>query len=189
MQIEPFVLERYFARHEFAARHLLSSSDCESRPLAELLAMADDETRALWRDLRLGYTESMGHPLLRREIASRYDAIAPDQVLVAAPEEAILIAMNSLLQAGDHVVAVSPAYQSLQAVARAIGCTVEPWPVESAGDHWTVDLDLLARLLKGRPRLVVLNFPHNPTGFLPSRETFERAVAMGTGCRSARLQR
>ena len=33
--------------------------------MAELLALADDETRALWDGLRLGYTESTGHPLLR----------------------------------------------------------------------------------------------------------------------------
>ncbi len=38
-------------------------------------ALADDETAALWRDLRLGYTESLGHPLLRREIASLYETV------------------------------------------------------------------------------------------------------------------
>ena len=40
--------------------------------MAELLAMADEETRALWDGLRLGYTETAGHPLLRAEIAALY---------------------------------------------------------------------------------------------------------------------
>ena len=114
MPIEPFVLERFFARHEFAARHLLSPSDCETLTQAELLGMADAQARGLWNGLRLGYTESTGHPLLKREIASLHRGISPEEVLVAAPEEAIFIAMNCLLQAGDRVVAVSPAYQSLQ---------------------------------------------------------------------------
>lgn len=178
MHIEPFILERFFARHEFAARYLLSPSDCETMTQDDLLGLADDEARALWHDLRLGYTESTGHPLLKREIASLHRGISPEEVLVAAPEEAIFIAMNCLLQAGDRVVAVSPAYQSLQSIARAIGCTVEAWPIESDGDRWAVDCERLARLLEARPRLVVLNFPHNPTGFLPDRNTYERAVGM-----------
>ena len=58
--------------------------------MAELLELADDETRALWDGLHLGYTESTGHPLLRREIASLYERIEPDEVLTfAGAEEAI----------------------------------------------------------------------------------------------------
>ena len=69
MRIADFALERYFARWEFAVEHLLCASDVQGYPMAELLALADDETRALWDGLELGYTESTGHPLLRREIA------------------------------------------------------------------------------------------------------------------------
>src|SRR6478752_9770861 len=90
MRISEFALERYFARWEFAAEHLLCASDVEAYSMAELLALADDETRALWDGLRLGYTESTGHPLLRREIAALYDTLDPDDVLVfAGAEEAI----------------------------------------------------------------------------------------------------
>src|SRR3972149_1786802 len=68
MRIADFALERYFARWEFAVRHLLCASDVEGYPLAELLALADDETRGLWEGLRLGYTESTGHPNHRRVV-------------------------------------------------------------------------------------------------------------------------
>ena len=73
MQIHDFQLERYFAAHEFTARYLLSASDCEALSLAELLSLADGETLDLWRGLKLAYTESQGHPLLRAEIAALYD--------------------------------------------------------------------------------------------------------------------
>ena len=82
MKIADFELERYFARWEFAVRHLLCASDLEGYPLAELLSLADDEARGLWQDLRLGYTESSGHPLLRAAIAGLYETISPDDVLV-----------------------------------------------------------------------------------------------------------
>ena len=51
MRISEFALERYFARWEFAAEFLLCASDVQAYPMAELLALADDETRALWDGL------------------------------------------------------------------------------------------------------------------------------------------
>ena len=80
MRIADFALERFFARWEFAVRHLLCASDVEGWPMADLLDLADDETRAMWADLRLGYTESTGHPLLRAEIAGLYEQRAADDV-------------------------------------------------------------------------------------------------------------
>ena len=97
MQIADFELERFFARYEFAVRHLLCASDVEGWPMGDLLGLADAETAAMWRDLRLGYTEAPGHPLLRAEISTLYESITPDEVLVfSGAEEAIFIAANVL---------------------------------------------------------------------------------------------
>lgn len=179
MKLPPFRLERFFARHEFAARHLLCASDCEPLTLAELLALADDETRTLWQSLSLGYTESQGHPLLREEIAALYPDLCADDVLVLVPEEGIFIAMNALLAPGDHLVVTWPGYQSLYAVAEAIGCTVSRWaPREEA--TWRYDLDDLATLLTPATRLLVVNFPHNPTGALPTSDEWARLRAWAT---------
>lgn len=178
MQIEPFALERYFARHEFSARYLLSPSDCESWRMTDLLALADVETRLLWEDLRLGYTESEGHHLLREEIARLYAPLTAEQVLTAAPEEAIFIAMNGLLEAGDRVVVLEPAYQSLHAVARALGARVESWPLEVQEGRWSLDLNRLEDLLRAPTRLVVVNFPNNPTGYLPAPDEWKELISL-----------
>jgi hypothetical protein len=42
--------------------------------------------------LSLGYTESDGHPALRKEIAGLYESVRPEEVLVLVPQEAIQIA-------------------------------------------------------------------------------------------------
>ncbi len=178
MQIQPFELERYFARHEFSARYLLGPSDCETLGMQDLLALADAPTRALWDDLRLGYTESPGHPLLREEIAGLYPSLTPQHILTAAPEEAIFIAMNVLLRPGDRVVVLAPAYQSLHSLARAIGCQVEDWPLIVRDGAWALDLDALQRHLSVPTRLVVVNFPNNPTGFLPAIEEWQELISM-----------
>ncbi|CAG0970911.1 partial Capreomycidine synthase, partial [Gammaproteobacteria bacterium] len=158
MQIAPFKLERYFAEYEFKVRYQLSPSDCESLSLRELLQMADAQGLALWNNLGLGYTESPGHPLLRAEVAQMYETMTPDDVLIAAPEEAIFIAMHTLLQPGDHVVTLFPAYQSLYEIAHAMGCAVTRWSFELDASDWRLDLDRLASLLTKHTRLLVLNF-------------------------------
>jgi len=175
---KPFALERYFARHEFSARHLLSASDCETLSTRELLALEPGAEEGLLSQ-RLGYTETRGDPRLRAEIAALYPGLGPDSILVhAGAEEAILDFCLATLSPGDHVVVNYPCYQSLAEIPRALGCAVDRWPLREAGGRWSFDLEALARLLLPRTRLVVLNAPHNPTGALPTRGEFDAIIAL-----------
>lgn len=174
----PFRIERYFARHEFTAPHLLSPSDCETMSLAELLALAEADGRRRWESLSLGYTESAGHPALRQEIASACPGLDPDDTLVVSPIEGIYLAMNALLEPGDHVIVMSPAYQALLEVARSAGAEVEPWPLVARQGRWHADLDRLRSLLRPNTRMLVTNLPHNPTGYLPDRATFDAIAGL-----------
>ncbi len=172
MQIEPFALERYFAKHEFSAKYLLSSSDCEALSMADLLTMADEESLVIWKELKLGYTESRGHPLLRQEISELYDGISEDEIVVCVPEEGIFLLMQALLRPGDHVVAIFPGYQSLYQIAHALGCHVSKWEPEES-DGWKFDMLRLKKILRPETRMVIANFPHNPTGYVPTANDFE----------------
>src|SRR6188768_4549278 len=149
---------------DFALERFLCASDVQGYLMDDVLALADDETRALWDGLTLGYTESTGHPLLRREIAALYEHVEPDEVLVfAGAEEAIFCLANVLLGPGDHAIVTWPGYQSLYEVARATGAHVTLHELrEDAG--WALDIELLARQVTPATRLIVVNAPHNPTG-------------------------
>ena len=177
MKIQPFVLERYFAKHEFSAPYLLSCSDAEPLTLKELLGMADDETSALWEDLSLGYTESQGHPLLLGEIAALYNGLSPENIVEVVPEEGIFIAMNILLNPDDHVIVTHPGYQSLSEIAISIGCQVSKWlPDFDTGMRFFVKD--LKDLIQDNTRLIVINFPHNPTGALLTRGELEEIISL-----------
>jgi len=175
MKIKPFKLERYFAQYEFSVKYLLSSSDCDGLVQSELLEMADNETRDIWNNLTLGYTESLGHPLLREEIAKLYKNVSASDCLVVVPEEGIFIALNTILKSGDHVICAFPGYQSLYEIAEGLGCEVTQWkPEEENG--WRYNPDFLEKSIKPNTKLIIVNFPHNPTGYLPSQEDFQRIV-------------
>jgi aspartate/methionine/tyrosine aminotransferase len=176
MKIPNFKLEHYFAKWEFVAPYLLSSSDLESHRLADLVAMADPQALDLWNNLRLGYTEAPGHPLLRAEIASLYNGLKADDILVfSGAQEAIFAFMNVAVNAGDHVIVSWPGYQSLFEVARAAGAEVSLLPLHH-DERWQLNLDALQKLIKPKTRAVVVNFPHSPTGALPDRSIFQGLV-------------
>ena len=175
MKIAPFLLERHFARYEFAVRWQLSCSDCEPLAMDELIAMASPELIRMWENLKFSYTESAGHPILRSEISSWYSGIKQDDIVVCVPEEGIFLVMGALLEPGDHVVVIAPAYQSLYEIAQSAGCHVSRWEADPDG---TFNPESLRELITDATRMVVINVPHNPTGKMVSRQEFERIAGI-----------
>jgi aspartate/methionine/tyrosine aminotransferase len=172
-----FKLETYFSRWEFAARYNLTGSDAQTMPMAELLELADDDGRARWESLQLGYTETYGLPALREAIADGYDHVAAQDVLCfAGAEEAIYLAMQVLLGPGDHAVVVTPNYQAAETVPLSI-CDVTGVALRPE-DGWALDLDAVKQALRPRTRVVSVNFPHNPTGVVPDEDTWHELIGL-----------
>ncbi|PRW58077.1 classes I and II [Chlorella sorokiniana] len=153
--------------------------------MAELLALADSDAQQRWDTLRLAYTETQGLPALREAAAAvHYSSIQPDQLVVAAPQELVLLTMQALLAPGDRVVCTVPGYQSLYEVAASLGCQLDPWPLCSAPDgSLAFRLENAEALIGGAnpPKLVVVNSPHNPSGFQFSQEEWQRLVELCKG--------
>ena len=172
MHLPPFKLERYFAKYEFNTEFLLCSSDCEAMSIADLLAFEDgaaDKLQNVW----LGYTESQGSLSLRKEICNLYTTIQPEDILVhTGAGEAIYLFMYAAFKPGDHVIVHSPGYQSLAEVARSVGCDISPWMAREE-NGWALDLDELKELVRPNTKGIVINTPHNPTGYLMSRADFD----------------
>jgi len=175
MKIPPFKLERYFAKYEFEAPYLLCGSDCESFSIQELLSL---ETGSLtdFQSHWLGYTESQGSPELKAEIANLYERITIEQVLVhTGAEEAIFTFINGMLSRGDHVIVHYPCYQSLFEIANSIGCEVTKWKTAEE-NNWELDLDVLRQNIKPNTRAIIVNCPHNPTGYLMSHQKQQHII-------------
>ena len=176
MKIASFAIEQYFDEYEFTTPHLLCASDCETMTVAELLQLAGMSTADLV-GLRLGYGEAQGNRELRTAVARTYKSVQPKQVVVlAAPEEGIYLAMRALLEPGDHVVVLTPAYNSLLNLAQHISGNVSQWEIKPTAEGWQPDLNAFERMVTPQTRLIVVNFPHNPTGFLPAPDQLQSII-------------
>lgn len=179
--LPPFRLEVFFERWEFTARYHLTASDAETMSIHELLELADRDHAELGA-LRLSYGPVEGSAELRQAIAATYVELEPDEVLCfAGAEEAIFWTMQVLLGPGDHAVVAAPSYQSMESVAIATGAEITGlplWTGTGADLRWTLDLDRLQAALRPNTAVVAVNFPHNPSGFVPDHTTYAALVTM-----------
>ena len=169
-----FVLETYFSKWEFVAEHHLTASDAESMTIGDVLALDDDPIDI--NEVHLGYMPTWGTEPLREAIAGTYETLEPQHVLgFAGAGEALFWAMQLFVEPGDHVIVNVPNYQSIESIPLATGVDVEGlplWTGSGADLQWTLDLDRFAAMLRPETSLVSVNFPNNPTGFVPDHETW-----------------
>ena len=183
MDLPPFRLEAFFAEHEFTARYHLTASDGQTLTIGELLDLAGADPADLL-GLGLGYVPTTGGDGLREAVAQSFAgtardgraALAPDDVLAfAGAEEALLLGLAELLGSGDHAVVTVPNYQAMESVPLATGAEVTGLPLW-AGDgerlRWTLDVDRVAAALRPATKVVAVNVPNNPTGFVPDLDAW-----------------
>jgi aspartate/methionine/tyrosine aminotransferase len=175
------LIERMFAKHEFTCRVNLTGSDTEGLSLDALWELAPEDTRRWYESLTLGYTESPGNPLLR-ELAAQSSGVRSGSAVqvFAGATEAVFVLLNTILSSNDHVVVIGPTYQLLIDVPRAIGAEVTEIRLRRE-DGWRLDVDQIRRALRPDTRLIVANFPHNPTGALPEAPVFEELLSLVDG--------
>jgi aspartate/methionine/tyrosine aminotransferase len=136
VKIETFALERWMTAWETKTPFDIAESGIFPMTTRELLELEPpgDRDRTLSRllDLRLGYSEACGSFELRSLLAQTYLDTGPEEILVTTGAiEANFLLFNVLLEPGDHVVAVHPAYQQLFSVPRALGCDVSLWELRA----------------------------------------------------------
>lgn len=163
MEIAPALLEDWLRDYYFNCEIDISCSGVENltfEQLRKLIGLSQQELDAVvFND-----SPSCGSPRLRRAIAERWGDGDPARVMAThGSSEALFLIMNTLLRPGDEVVVLDPCYHSLNNLAESTGCRLKTWRLDF-GRKFVPDVDEVKRLISPQTRMVVVNFPHNPTG-------------------------
>lgn len=129
------------------------------------------------------YTPSAGILPFREAIAryvgrTRGIDVSPDEVVVTPGAKPVLFCgILCCVNPGDEVLTPSPGFPTYESVIRYAGGAPVPLPfVEEK--NFSFDPETFRRLVTPKTRMVLLNFPHNPTGGVASREDLEAVAAI-----------
>lgn len=176
MTFHPFRVEEFMSAHEQGVDYHLAESGVEPVKLGELLALAGDDGRALL-DTPLNYPEVNGEVLLRETIAARYPTAGAGNVLVTVgASEANYITAETLLEPGDEIIVLKPAYLQAAGVARNRGASVKVVELDE-GAGWRLDPAALEEALSERTKLIAVINPGNPTGHILAEDEIDALLA------------
>ena len=136
-------------------------------------------TAAIDADLNQ-YPPRPGWPRLRQALAAQWErehGRAVDWIhevsVTSGATEGLYALTQALLDPGDRVVVIEPAYDAYLADVRMAGAIAVPvrlCPPTPAQPRWSLDADALRDAFALRPKLLLLNAPHNPTGMVLTRD-------------------
>ncbi len=174
-RLEPALLEQWMRKYYFHCDFDIGSSGVEDYAMGELREILDIDVAEI-DALVFHDSETLGGRGLRRSLADRWTGGDVDQVMAThGSSEANYLIMNALLKPGDEVVVLDPCYQQLYAIAQAIGCRLKSWAMPFR-QGFSPDFDELRRLITPETKMVVVNFPHNPTGASLNPEQLQQLI-------------
>ncbi|MDI3420384.1 aminotransferase class I/II-fold pyridoxal phosphate-dependent enzyme [Streptomyces luteolus] len=178
MTFTPFELLEWQGRFGSTATYTLADSGCRPVRLRDIVDNQESLNRLL--DSELGYPPVCGTDQLRERIAAWHAGSAdhaPEVIVTVGAAEANAVAVETLIQPGDHVVTMSPGYRQVWGAAHNRGAVVEDFPLD-AGRGWRPDLDTLARVVRKGTRAISVTTPSNPTGTILTEDEIREIVAI-----------
>jgi aspartate/methionine/tyrosine aminotransferase len=128
------------------------------------------------------YAHNLGLPELRDAVAhyssGLHGKVASNRIAITSGGvNALMLAVQALVDAGDEVVAVTPVWPNLTAQPLIVGARLKRVSLMPSGGAWTLDLQALLDAITPSTRLLIVNAPNNPTGWTLSRAEQEAILA------------
>ena len=179
----PFLRQTVLDLEESRIREVANAGMGRSDVLAFWFGESDEITpevvrQAAIESLQKGetfYAHNLGLPELRQAVAhymsDLHGQIGMDRIAITSGGvNALMLAFQALVDAGDEVVAVTPVWPNLTAQPLIMGACLKTVPLVPRAGAWTLDLDALLSQVTSRTRLLILNAPNNPTGWTLSAQ-------------------
>ena len=130
------------------------------------------------------YPPQNGIPQLRQALAQyltglHKQAVESNEITVTVGAmDAMLMALLTLVEAGDNVIVVDPVWPNIKGITQAAGAEVRPVSMDLGQDGWSLDLEKVKAQIDGKTRLLFVASPGNPTGAVVDRATQEQLLEM-----------
>ncbi|BDZ30686.1 aminotransferase [Lactiplantibacillus sp. WILCCON 0030] len=181
MEIAGFGVEAWLNQYEKTATTDISQSSIAALTMQEVVDLDGHHGQKFYQqlnNLRLDYGWIEGSPAFKKLVSGLYEHVPADNVLQTnGATGANQLAIYSLINPGDHVIALYPSYQQLYDIPKSLGATVDYWHIHEAA-HWLPDLTELRQLIRPETKMILLNNAVNPTGSLLDEAMLKQVVEL-----------
>ena len=188
--MKPFLRQTVLDVEESRIREVANAGLGRSDVLAFWFGESDEVTPQVVRQAAIDsiqqgetfYAHNLGLPELREAVSTYMSALhGPVGVerlaITSGGVNALMLAVQALVDAGDEVVAVTPVWPNLTAQALVMGADLKCLSLKPQGGQWVLDMDALLAAITPRTRLLIVNSPNNPTGWTLTRQEQATLVA------------
>ena len=186
----PFLRQTVLDVEESRIREVANAGLGRSDVLAFWFGESDEVTPQVVRQAAIDsiqqgetfYAHNLGLPELREAVSTYMSALhgpvgAERVAITSGGVNALMLAVQALVDAGDEVVAVTPVWPNLTAQAVVMGADLKCVSLQPVHGEWVLDMDALLAAITPRTRLLIVNSPNNPTGWTLTREEQATLVA------------
>ncbi|KAJ5906470.1 uncharacterized protein N7473_003386 [Penicillium subrubescens] len=177
--LAPFALPQWIESKKDNIKLPLAGSATPGLSIQDLINLSTDKqtttSNLSFQHLKLTLGPFDGSQALRKSIAALYnDSITAENIFPThGTTGANALLFQSLLKAGDHVIAMYPCYTQLISLPKSIpGVEVDYWELDLDLENGAkADIQALRGLIRPTTKMIVLNNPNNPLGTVLSRMT------------------
>lgn len=179
MKVDPFLVEQFMNAYEHNVEVNIAETCVHPFTLREFLTLVGQEDfLEHFKETRLNYGYILGSPDLREGLADLYEKMKPENMIATGGAiGANFLVFYSLIEPGDNVISIFPAYQQLYSVAKSFGANVKLLRLREES-RWLPNINELSELIDADTKLVVINNPHNPTGSLIDPDLLQKICAV-----------
>lgn len=184
MHIREFGVERWMYLYEDKCALNLAETCVDPLTVGELLRIAGKEKAFLddMLPMKLTYGAIDGTERLRSNVASLYENQRAANVLIThGAISANALVYETLIEPGDHVIAVLPTYQQHYSIPESYGAKIDILRLREE-NAFLPDLDELKRMATPATRVIAITNPNNPTGALIDRAMLEQIAQIARSC-------
>ncbi|MGJ7911997.1 aminotransferase [Neobacillus sp. LXY-1] len=183
MEIANFGVEEWLNVWENDAVYDIAGSSIASFTLEELISIDGTNPKEFFDkifDVKMNYGWIEGSPEFKQQVSKLYKNVPPECILQTnGATGANLLALYSLIEPNDHVIAMHPSYQQLFDIPRSLGAEVSLWEIYEEND-WMPDLEELKSMIRPNTKMICLNNANNPTGTVLDDQLLKEIVAIAS---------
>ncbi len=172
VQITNFDLEKWYVKYEFSSKYNLSASGIKPNNLS--YTSPDDN----YKSIPITYSPANGNAELIKIISEMNNVSTQEVLMTNGAIEAIFLTQMALMNKGDKLITVKPTYPALYQVAQDLGVEVIDWKLDFKNNFIPNLVDLENLVISHKPKLLIINFPNNPTGTTISLDQLEKICFM-----------